>query len=94
MLIFDRFPSREVAEQFAQTVEKRSQRKTEIWESQEAMQAECLRWLAGDKSTRMADVFPWVLDPPIVLIERDAEYSREREIEVSVKPFGGTFAGT
>jgi hypothetical protein len=41
-----------------------------------------------------ADVFPWKLEPPIVLVSRLKDGEHEHEIEQLVKTFGGVFAGT
>jgi hypothetical protein len=43
---------------------------------------------------RLSDDFPGVLEPPIVLVDRDEEWIHEKEITALVEPFGGTWAGT
>lgn len=86
MLIFDRFPSRAKAEQFATTVEKEFGLATQICESQQ-------------ESDRIAP-FPFRLALPIVLVKRPEGYDmedllkEERVVEERVRTFGGIFAGT
>jgi hypothetical protein len=41
-----------------------------------------------------ADVFPWQLHAPIVLVGRSDSFREEHEIEALVAKFGGVFAGT
>lgn len=87
MLIFDSFPDKKSAENFATTVAAIfNGLKGSVYDSQ-------------DKSNRV-DPFPFVLNPPIVLITRpeykdiDLEYNVERFIEKLVIKFDGEFAGT
>ena len=46
-----------------------------------------------DASDRV-DPFPFVLDPPIVLVGRDDDFDKEEAIRASVLKFGGVYAGT
>ena len=80
MLIFDRFRDRRLAEEFAAHVKGEFQKSATVCDSQ-------------DESDQH-DPFPFALDPPIVLVERDDDLGIENEIECSVDPFGGQFAGT
>lgn len=80
MLIFDSFASMECAKQFAQHVETDFGRKALVFDSQD----ESDKW----------DPFPFELFPPIVLVERDDQYSGEKPIEASVVQFSGVCAGT
>ncbi len=80
MLIFDSFATVELAKQFARHVETDFGSKALVFDSQE--------------ESNKVDPFPFELLPPIVLVERDDQYSGEKPIETSVVQFGGTFAGT
>jgi len=86
MLIFDKFPDKAQAEQFAAAIREEFYLRAWIYMSQ-------------DESDQV-DPFPFVLDPPIVLVERPNGLStaraiqRETKIEKRVKTFGGDFAGT
>ena len=77
-MIFDRFPSKEKAEQFAADVSAAFGRQATVHDSQR------------DAETR--DVFPWQLDPPIVMVDRDD--GTDDPISEMVESYGGTFAGT
>ena len=79
-LIFHRFPSTETAEAFVAEVERQFSRGGGVYTSQEEADA--------------VDFFPFKLDPPIALVDRDESLTLEGEIEASVKAFGGEFAGT
>ena len=83
MLIFDTFPNHEQADAFAIHVRDTFGRATRVCASQE-------------ESDRH-DPFPFLLQPPIVLVQRD-ESERgpqlESEIQRSVTQFHGKFAGT
>lgn len=102
MLIFDRFPSLERAQAFAQAVRfAEPDLDVKVYET-------------GTDAQREA-IFPWQLDAPCVLVERcdqgdddailrvrelggDTELrtgaEREAGLEALVTTFGGTFAGT
>ena len=83
MMIFDSFPSREKAEEFAGWVRIRFKRKTKVCTSQ-------------DESDKV-DPFPCELTPPIVLVTRVWKYGThlyEEDVVASVQRFGGSFAGT
>lgn len=81
MLIFDGFPTRKHAEDFAKEINTKFNRKCYIHDTIEDAQA--------------ADPFPFQLTPPIVHIERDYDnFAHETAIEVTVKQYKGTFAGT
>jgi hypothetical protein len=80
MLIFDDFPTRELAEDFAKTVTSRYNRAATVYDSQEASNA--------------VDPFPFTLNAPIVLVERIEIGDDEREIEKMVLAWHGLFAGT
>jgi hypothetical protein len=82
-LIFDRFPSRAAATMFVAHVQNKFGLAGQIFDDQESAMAH--------------DPFPWVLDPPIVHIDRpDLDDATEIEDTVAarVEFFGGTFAGT
>lgn len=78
MLIFDYFPNRTAAENFAQEVTSRFGLWAAVFDSQ-------------DESNEV-DLFPFVLSPPIVLVERDE--AKEEAVERLVETFEGRFAGT
>ncbi len=86
MLIFDRFPTRQKAEDFVAYVKDKFNLWAQVYDSQ--------------KEANKVDIFPWALDAPIVLVERtllacDSEGENiEILIETDVDKFGGTFAGT
>ena len=80
MMIFDQFPSRDEAEKFAAIVMRIDKRSARVFDSQE-------------ESDRV-DPFPYSLDVPIVLVERNEDCSGEEKYERIVKRFGGRFAGT
>jgi hypothetical protein len=80
LLVFDSFATIERAREFAQHVETTFGHKALVFDS--AAEAQKEAWY----------LFPLV--PPIVLVERDEDYSDEEAIEASVAPFGGTFEGT
>lgn len=81
MMIFDNFPSREKAEDFAAAVKKNYNRECWVHDTQESSNAQ--------------DPFPYRLDPPVVLVERDYNhFTWEEEIAALVKQYGGTYAGT
>lgn len=79
-MIFDRFPSEVAALAFA-------------------ISATCdlygVQWSihSNPESANAVDPFPYVLTPPIVLVDR-CEDEDERKIESLVKHFGGVLAGT
>jgi hypothetical protein len=81
MLIFDRFSTREMAEEFAKAVTEQYNRSATVYNSQE--------------ESDEVDPFPFQLSPPIVLVERlEIGDELEDEIEDLVQGFGGEFAGT
>lgn len=80
MLIFDRFPNRVKAEAFAAQISKMFGHDASVYDSQEESNA--------------VDPFPFVLTPPIVLVERKHDNQNETEIVEMVKTFSGKFAGT
>ena len=81
MMIFDRFPTKEDAKAFAEKVTATYGREATVYDSQE--------------ESNKVDIFPFQLDPPIVLVERDYEnFTFESEIEMLVKDYKGIFAGT
>jgi hypothetical protein len=86
MLIFDNFDSREDAEKFVKAVKEKYNRKAFIYDTREAF--------------NVVDIFPQVLFPPIVRVERPIsdnhtlEIETEIAIEEMVKDFNGEFAGT
>jgi hypothetical protein len=83
MLIFDRFPSRELAEEFVAAVKEAFGLKGWVYDEQE--------------TACQTDVFPWKLDPPIVHVERCWDREDRSDLEWKVRDFvdyfGGTFAG-
>jgi len=79
-LIFDRFPVLERAHAFAHHVETTFSHKAQVFDNQDA---------ANEN-----DPFPFVLDGPIVHVERFEDYSDEAAIIATVKDFDGSFAGT
>jgi hypothetical protein len=82
MLIFDQFPTRKRAEDFAGHLRDTFGRATRVCDSQE--------------ESNKHDPFPFELQPPIVLVERDVEIGSklESKIERLVAQFDGAFAGT
>jgi hypothetical protein len=81
MLIFDRFNSIQDATAFAIHVRDNFARSTRVCASQ--------------KESNQYDPFPFVLYPPIVLVDRDDSRGLiEDEIESIVDQFSGEFAGT
>jgi hypothetical protein len=80
MLIFDRFPSDERAREFVAHIEATFDRKAWVFSTQDESDA--------------SDPFPFVLEGPIVHVERFEDYSAEDSIIASVRSFDGSFAGT
>ncbi len=81
MLIFDKFVTARRAKPFAADVAKQFQREAVVCDSQDE----------SDKH----DPFPFVLSPPIVLVQRDYDtYANEPEIRRLAAKHGGCFAGT
>jgi hypothetical protein len=86
MLIFDQFPAREKAEQFAEQVKRQFQIGATVYDSQD--------------ESNVVDVFPFKLWPPIVLVDRrdgetaDESVALEDEVRSLVVDFSGEFAGT
>ncbi len=79
MLIFDGFPSSNDAEAFVKAVSERFKLEATVFDGQ-------------DESDEV-DPFPFVLSPPIVLVERPWNET-EDVLSVFVRQFGGNFAGT
>lgn len=79
MLIFDQFTDSDQADQFAIRVRDTYGLTTRVCNSREAF----------DK----CEIFPFELQPPIVLVER-CDDKLESEIESMVDEFHGKFAGT
>jgi len=82
-MIFDRFQTRRDAESFAAHVTRKHHLRACVYDSQ-----------ADSETGELADVFPWQLDPPIVLVERSERPEVERCVERVVQDFNGVFAGT
>jgi hypothetical protein len=86
VLIFDKFPSREKAEEFARLVTRERALEVKVFDSQKE----------SDKS----DPFPCQLTPPIVQVERpntgspDTDLGIERSVEERAACFGGSFMVT
>ena len=86
MLIFDSFPSRTDAEKFANHVKATFDLETRVFDNQND----------SDK----VDPFPFILYPPIVLVERPPERNggiddkAEENLQKLVTSFKGDFAGT
>lgn len=81
MLIFDKFLSRDLAVKFAAFVSRKHGKRAIVCDSQ----AEADQY----------DLFPFVLQPPIVLVERDEIGGPiESAIESKAPYYGGSFAGT
>jgi hypothetical protein len=84
-LIFDRFPTREKAEEFVKDIHTEFGLDGQIFD---------------DVATAMEhDIFPYELDPTIVHIDRpdmddDNAFEIEKRVEERVTQFGGVFAGT
>ena len=91
-LIFDSFPDKKAAEEFASMIRERYERSTTVHETQE------------DAHTYLlchCDVFPFGLFSPIVIVERtpqwfekEEEMEKEREMKKLAHEFDGEFAGT
>lgn len=79
MLIFDSFTYREQAEKFAKDVLDKHGLQAEVFDSQ--------------KESNAVDPFPFVLEAPIVLVQR-ANPSIEDEVIKLAKLHTGDFAGT
>lgn len=91
-LIFDSFPDMEAAQRFASMIRERYGRGTTVHETRKE---------ADDYLSVHHNVFPLGLYPPIVIVERDPQWTekegemeRELEMEKLASEFGGTFAGT
>ena len=79
-MIFDRFPSRQKAEEFVETV---------------CRDFNLQGWVFDDEeSASLSDEFPYRLEPPIVHIERSGYLAVEQGVRDCVEKFGGRFAGT
>jgi hypothetical protein len=79
MLIFDHFPTIANAQDFAH------------WVGRKGLAAS-VHTSAAD--ARQRDYFPFMLEPPIVLVERQKTYEEEEAIDKAARTFGGRFAGT
>lgn len=80
MLVFDGFTSRQNAEAFAEHVKRNFDRDAQVFDSQ----------AESDRHGRFCSK----LDPPIVQVERNADFEAEWDITAVVAEFGGVFAGT
>jgi len=80
MLIFDSFPDRQAAEDFATHLQNEEKLGSSIYDSQ-------------DESNKV-DPFPFELKPPIVLVSRLGWTKDELRVQRSVLKFKGRFAGT
>lgn len=91
-LIFDSFKTREDAERFARDVKAAFRRRTDVHDTLEEMTGTGNPLHKNDDG-KLHDVFPWSLNPPIVLVERGNEVDDKR-IEYLVEMYGGKFQGT
>jgi hypothetical protein len=115
-LIFDRFESREAADKFAAAITEKFGRKASVYDNQ--VESEPIRIFdpngglpiivescVGDvgEDGKLKDFFPFKLDGPIVLVERndantESEITKQVEIESAieeeVEKYTGEFAGT
>jgi len=80
MLIFDSFPNALKAETFADHVRMKHGLSANVYDTQE--------------DSNKVDAFPWKLNAPIVLVQRDDDDNLERQVENLVIAFDGRFAGT
>lgn len=80
MMIFDNFPARKDAEAFAAHVKAEFGRDATVYDSQ--------------ADSNKVDVFPFRLEPPIVLVQRLDDHDGEDDVEESAVRFKGQFAGT
>jgi hypothetical protein len=94
------FPSRDKAEAYAKAVDKLGLR-TAIWDSQKEMNEAGVRAVSNrnqndtdPKTGLLADVFPFEVPMPIVLVERFVDEAAESQAEAMVSKYGGVFAGT
>ena len=78
-MIFDGFESRLQADTFATTVAAEFGLAASVYDTQDQSDA--------------VDIFPFTLNPPIVLVPRAAP-KLEARVQVLVERFGGSFAGT
>jgi hypothetical protein len=94
-MIFDNFPTREQADNFAAEIKQRFFCRVDVFGSQEDMETPAPAAFGGNRDSKLLwDVFPFQLTAPIVLVDRDGDYTQELQIEKAVVLFGGTFAGT
>jgi hypothetical protein len=98
-LVMCGFPSRVKAEKYAETVKVLGLRAS-VWNSQSEMNEAGCRAAANRKQNdtdpetgKLADVFPFEVQTPIVLVERTG-VELETQLEALVEDFGGEFAGT
>lgn len=91
MLIFDRFPTKEKAQEFGDEFKRRFGLEFHVCET--------------DEQARQFDVFPFAVDPIIVMMERpiskantddewDLAIATENFVVKRVAQYGGSFAGT
>ena len=85
-MFFDGFPSENQANGFAEAVQKVSGN-TKGFERTATV---CQNQSESDK----IDLFPFVLYPPIVVVNRDVNDSGEEQIKQLASQFEGVFAGT
>jgi hypothetical protein len=108
-LIFDRFKTRKDADAFAASVTEKYGRKTSVYDTQAASEGvNGGNPFVESEDSELHDIFPWALEPPIVLVERfysdgtnafsvDAvikESAAEEAIANDVEKYKGVFAGT
>jgi len=80
-MIFDRFPSKRKAADFAVDVYTRFGLGVQIHTSEES-------------ARYVVHPFPCRLKPPVVLVDRSDDEPLEKTVEGLVNDFGGTYAGT
>jgi len=78
--IFDSFANTERAEGFVAAVKDKYDLEAEVFDTQQESDA--------------VDPFPFVLTPPIVLVERLGGNKQEENLKRLVREYGGDFAGT
>jgi hypothetical protein len=93
-LIFDGFPTMAAAEAFAAGVRERDGRGVGVFPDQAASEARIDDVKLGLAKDHEADVFPWRLAPPIVLVSREGDDAEEETIVALAEELGGDFAGT
>ncbi len=79
-LVFDGFADEKTANKFADKVKK-------------SFKLDSLVFLSQEESDEV-DPFPFVLNPPIVLVKRSDDDVVESKVIKAVEAFGGEWAGT